>query len=377
MYRDQYLKLFYAAFAVAKYFYADFAGITPAATFLRIKTIGITRIMKLNKKIKILVNYVLGPLLFLWLSYSLFRQVKKQPDLPGAWDAIKQTPLNKVILYTGSVLVLMLLNWLIETKKWQLAIQKIQSISLSKAFKAILSGVSFSATTPNRMGEYAGRVLFLNEGNRLRSVALTIVCSMSQLIVTLFMGCVALGILQDKMSGSTILSTDSLWIKIFLYGSLIALLVLLLIYFRLSVFIRLAERIPWFSKNLYLVKDLEDIDRNLLLKLLSLSCARFIIFCLQYFLLFRLFKVDINWWQCFFVLSVVFLILAVIPTFAIADLGIRGNITWRLMQLFTINTLGVTLATAGIWFINLVLPAIAGSLLIASGKLFKKRELED
>jgi hypothetical protein len=37
----------------------------------------------------------------------------------------------------------MLINWLIETKKWQLAIQKIQSIGLSKAFKAILSGVSF------------------------------------------------------------------------------------------------------------------------------------------------------------------------------------------------------------------------------------------
>jgi MFS family permease len=334
--------------------------------------------MKLNKKIKIIVNYVLGPLLFLWLSYSLFRQVKKQPDLPQAWDAIKQTPLNKVIFCTGSVLVLMLLNWLIETKKWQLVIQKIQTISLLKAFKAVLSGVSFSATTPNRMGEYAGRVLFLDEGNRLRSVALTIVGSMSQLIITLFMGCIGLGVMRNDISGNTVLTTDnSLWIKIFLYGSLAALLVLLLIYFRLSVFIRLAEKISWFNKNLYLVKDLENIDRKLLLKLLSLSCARFIIFCLQYFLLFRLFQVEISWWQCFFVLSVIFLILAVIPTFAIADLGIRGNITWRLMQLFTVNTLGVTLATAGIWFINLVLPAIAGSLLIASVKLFKKREMED
>jgi len=108
--------------------------------------------MKLNKKIKILVNYVLGPLLFLWLSYSLYRQVKNQPDLPQAWNEIKQTPFSKVIIYVISVFILMLMNWLIETRKWQLAIQKIQPINLAKAFKAILSGVSFSATTPNRMG---------------------------------------------------------------------------------------------------------------------------------------------------------------------------------------------------------------------------------
>ena len=333
--------------------------------------------MKLNKKIKILVNYVLGPLLFLWLSFSLYRQVKSQPDLPQAWHQIRQTPFSRVIIYIVSVFILMLINWLIETKKWQLAIQKIQSISLSKAFKAILSGVSFSATTPNRMGEYAGRVLFLNEGNRLRSISLTIVCSMSQLIITLLMGCIGLGILMNKIGGASIIDNDnSLWIKIFFYGSLIVLLVMLLIYFRLSIFTRLAEKIPWLNKNLYLVRDLEDIERNLLFKLLTLSLARFIIFCLQYYLLFRLFNVDISWWQCFFVLSVVFLILAVIPTFAIADLGIRGNITWRLMQLFTANTLGVTLATAGIWFINLVLPAIAGTLFIASVRLFRKK-MED
>jgi hypothetical protein len=269
----------------------------------------------------------------------------------------------------------MLLNWLIETKKWQLAIRRIQSISLGKAFKAILSGVSFSTTTPNRMGEYAGRVLFLDEGNRLKSISLTIVCSMSQLIITLLMGCFGLSVLMHKMTGTPALvsNDNSLWIKIFFYGSLIASLVMLVFYFRLSIFSRIAEKIPWLNKNLYLVKGLDDADTSLLLKLLLLSTIRFIIFCLQYYLLFRLFNVDVSWWNCFFVLCVVFLILAVVPTFAIADLGIRGEVTWRMMQLFTVNTLGVTLATSGIWFINLVLPAIAGSLLIASVKLFKKK----
>ena len=139
----------------------------------------------------------------------------------------------------------------------------------------------------------------------------------------------------------------------------------------------MAEKIPWLNRNLYLVKDLDDTETNLLINLLLLSTIRFMVFCLQYYLLFRLFNVDVGWWQCFFVLSVVFLILTVIPTFAIAELGVRGEVTWRLMQLFTANTLGVTLTIAGIWFINLVVPAIAGSLLIASVRLFKKKENGD
>jgi uncharacterized membrane protein YbhN (UPF0104 family) len=330
--------------------------------------------MKLNKKIKILVNYVLGPLLFIWLSYSLYTQISKQPDLPKAWEQIKQTPLNRVIIYVAVVFLLMLLNWLIETWKWQLAIRKVQHVGLFKAFKAVLSGVSFSTTTPNRVGEYAGRVLFLDDGNRLRSISLTIVCSMSQLIVTILMGCIGLMMLMKKISKADIVAgnDNSLWLKIFLYGSVIVLAVMLLLYFRLSILSKLAEKIPWLDKHLYLVKELDNTETKMLLKLLLLSFARFTVFCLQYWLLFLLFNVEISWLQSLFVISVVFLILAVIPTFAIAELGLRGEVTWRLMQLFTANTLGVTLTIASIWFINLILPAIAGSLLIAGVKLFKR-----
>jgi uncharacterized membrane protein YbhN (UPF0104 family) len=332
--------------------------------------------MKLNKKIKILVNYVLGPLLLAWLSYSLYNQVSRQPDLTKAWDQVKQTPLSQVTTSLALVFLLMLLNWLIETWKWQMAVRSVQSISLFKAFKAVLSGVSFSATTPNRMGEYAGRVLFLDEGNRLRSIALTIVCSMSQLIVTILMGSLGLLALMDKMAGSGFVSgSDSrLWIRVFLYGSLIILAIMLLIYFRLSVLSKLAEKIPWLNKHLYLVHDLEEVKNDLLIRLLLLSFVRFIVFCLQYWILFRLFNTDVNWFDSLLAISVVFLIFAVIPSFAIAELGIKGEVTWRLMQLFTTNALGVALTVASVWFINLVLPAIAGSLLIAGVRLFKKKE---
>ena len=111
---------------------------------------------------------------------------------------MQQISISQLLIYLSIVLFLMVLNWTIEALKWQRVLRNVQRISLTKAFKAILSGVSFSATTPNRVGEYAGRVLFLDEGNRLRSVSLTIVCSMSQLIITLLMGFLGFIFLGNK-----------------------------------------------------------------------------------------------------------------------------------------------------------------------------------
>ncbi|HZJ59352.1 MAG TPA: hypothetical protein VFD24_03720, partial [Chitinophagaceae bacterium] len=99
----------------------------------------------------------------------------------------------------------------------------------------------------------------------------------------------------------------------------------------------------------------------------------YIVFVVQYFLLFRLFEVNTGWWQCFWAVSVIFLVLAIIPTFAIAELGLRGKVSLKLIGLFSTNSLGISIATATIWIINLVLPANAGSLLILSIKIFKNR----
>jgi hypothetical protein len=104
------------------------------------------------------------------------------------------------------------------------------------------------------------------------------------------------------------------------------------------------------------------------LELLSLSALRFLIFSIQYYLLFRLFNVNILWWQGFWAVNVSFLVLAIIPTIAIAELVQRGKIVTTVVGLFSVNQLGINLATAGIWFINLIIPAVIGSLLILSIK---------
>src|SRR6266498_651715 len=166
--------------------------------------------MKLNKNIKIFLNYFLGPLLFIWLSVSIYNQVKHQPDLEISWIKIKQSIQSREIWNLVLVIILMLMNWSIEAMKWKISIQRIKPVSFLKSFRAVLSGVSFSVNTPNRIGEYLGRILYMEEGNRLKAVSLTIVCSMSQLIITLFAGTIGLICLKRRIeTGEMVQGYDS------------------------------------------------------------------------------------------------------------------------------------------------------------------------
>ena len=112
---------------------------------------------------------------------------------------------------------------------------------------------------------------------------------------------------------------------------------------------------------------------QLLGTLLLLSFLRYLVFIVQYYLLFVLFGVDASPGTVWSVISLMFLVMAVIPTIALVEVGLRGSISLQLMGLFTENSLGVVLASVSIWLINLVLPALAGSILIFGLKVFKRK----
>jgi len=265
----------------------------------------------------------------------------------------------------------MIVNWGIEAFKWQLSVRRIQRINYFTAFKAVLSGTSFSVTTPNRVGEYLGRVLYMNDGNRLKAISLTIAGSMSQLIVTLLMGLIGFFILRRRIEDSHILSGT--WMQVIIYGVSFVLIILTIIYLRLSGIISWIDRLPAVRKYAWLLKGLEDFNATLMLQILSLSAIRFLVFLIQYYLLFRLYNVDVSWWEGLWAVSVTFLILAVIPTIALfTDLSLRGQVSLKLIGLFSGNNLGIGFTSVTIWFVNLIIPALAGSLLILGIKrIFK------
>ena len=327
----------------------------------------------MNKSIKIFIKWFLGPLLAVWLFYSLYQQVKHQPDLDTAFTLIKTVPFGAVAWKFWLVITMVFINWGIEAAKWQILVKTIQPMSFMRAFKSVLCGVTLSLNTPNRMGEYAGRVLFIDEGNRLTAVSLSIAGGIAQLIITVLMGCFGLIFLFFAKDAVTLgMGLSFFWVRLFLYGSIFVTIGLLFFYFRLSWLIHLVKKLPYADRFSKYINILETFDAKVLLRLLLLSFCRYLVFVLQYIFMLQLMQVEQNCWQSFWLVTLLFWILAIIPSFAVAELGIRGTIAKTLFA-YSRNLVGILAVTFSIWFINLFIPALIGSLLILGIKIKKDR----
>ena len=327
----------------------------------------------MNKSIKILLKWIIGPLLAVWLFYSLYQQVSAQPDIDASMALIKTLPFGAGAWKFWMVILFVFVNWGLEARKWQVLMQVLQPISFITAFKAVLCGVTFSLNTPNRIGEYGGRILFVEEGKRIKAITLSIAGGMAQLIITMLMGC--LGLLYLILKPHTtelIMGISAFWLRIFLYGSLLGTVIFIFFFFRMGWLIRLLQKLPYSNRFSKYIKVLETFDAKILLRLLSISFFRYMVFVLQYIFMLQLLQVEQNVWRGLWITTVMFWILAIIPSFAIADLGIRGTVAKTLFS-YSSNTVGILTATFGIWFVNLFIPALIGSLLILGIKIKKQK----
>lgn len=325
-----------------------------------------------NKTIKIFLNYFLGPLLFAGLSFSIFQQIRHQPHLAQSWTEIKASFLSVKILYLFITVVLIFVNWGLEAQKWKLLVGTVRPTSFSTAYKAVLSGVSFSVALPNRIGEYLGRMVYQPEGSRLKTISLAIVGSIAQLLVTLCAGMLGLVLVKKELLQAYPQAT--IWFQFLFYGLLFVTACIFLVYYKVSAVVSFFSR--WLRTHhfLYLVESLQKFNGSFLSKILLLSSLRYGVFLLQYLATFYLFQVNMPPGVAMSVMSVVFLALAVIPSIALIEVGLRGEVSLRLVGLFSANGLGIGLTSVTIWFLNLILPALIGTLLLLNVKLLTKNE---
>lgn len=270
--------------------------------------------------------------------------------------------------------LLMPVNWGLEARKWQLVIRNLQIVSFWNALKATFTGVTIASFTPNRIGEYFGRMLYIDEGKRMSSVSLTILSSLSQFLVTLFAGLTGLVYAYRNLTSILIIHPAMrIGIQVLFFGSILAILGITVIYFRLSALVRFLGKTSA-AKFLNPLMVLKNLDLTILFHLLSLSFLRYVVFILQYYLMFSLFGVSLTLGETFAGMSIMFLVMAVVPTFTfLTDLGLRWEASIQIIELFNPNTTGIFAVSLGIWTINLIIPALIGSLLILRIKLFKGR----
>jgi lysylphosphatidylglycerol synthase-like protein len=329
-----------------------------------------------NKNIKIIINYVLGPLVFILLCVSIYNQIQHQPNWKESIQQLKKGFTGPYAWMLLLAFLLVFLNWGFEARKWQLAMTKLQTISFWQSYKAIFTGTTMASFTPNRTGEYVGRILYVEQGKRVKAIPVTIMCSMAQLQVTIYTGIVALLTLQGVLA--KVFDWDRAMIifsQAFAGLAIAGAILLTLIYFRIGGFLRRIHRWRPIHKIIPYVEVVEQFNATILLRILSLSVCRYLVFVVQYYLVFRVFEVQVSWSECLMSISILFLLLAIIPSFTfLTDLGIRWKAGIEIVSIFSSNTVGIFATAFTIWVFNLIIPALIGSLLILGIRIYKNKE---
>lgn len=301
------------------------------------------------------------------LIFNLFKIIVLILAYLFAYFKLKTIDFNLVfyknsIFYLVFVVLLMLLNWSLEIKKWQLLINKFEKISFLNSAKAVLTGLTTSIFTPNRIGEFVGRILFVSKKNRINAIISTGIGSYSQIFATLFMAGVAVFLIKY---GVLSIIDDNYFIKWVIVGFLIVLF-LLIVFSReiINKFFKNSESV--FIKKIITVFNFYSIKELLIVVLLSL--LRYLVFFIQFYIFTQYFNVNISILDSFIALAIFYAFNLGIPSFFISELGIRVSSSIFIFSFFSSQISEIVLAISFLWIVNVLLPTIIGSFLFIKAK---------
>lgn len=280
-----------------------------------------------------------------------------------------------------AIVGLMLLNWGLEALKWKYLVSKIEKISFLLAFKAVFAGLTASIFTPNRVGEYFGRVFLLKQSNPLKGILITILGSMAQLVVYGVVGSFCFVYYLSEYQGFA--SYLGGHFQSICYTALLAFgLVMLVLFLNVNLITKLGNRLiprKWHKVKYYL-RTFGLFSKQELFVVLAISFLRYCVFTFQYFYLLKMFGLNLPVIQLLVGIAVIFFIMTAIPTFALAELGIRSTVAlWVLGGMLaqygqdpSLSTLSIVSAASALWVVNLGFPALLGGVFVRKLRFFKK-----
>ena len=309
-----------------------------------------------------LIKVAIFGLLLAGVYYQL-SQNQNVDDIGRFLRAQKQlVVLFGVLAVTG----LMIINWLIETFKWQQLLQPVVSLPRKQAVKGVLLGVTVSLFTPNRIGEYGGRMWVVPKGKRAESVVATIIGSIARWIVNIGIGGIGAAILLFVYSG---IAREGIWFL--MLASVVLLSILIALFSNLYWLEHLFDHFRMLRKYKHYLYFVRKYSVRQLVGVVALSLLRYSVYCLQLIALVAVFGIKIEYLTSAAIVNTLFFFQTLVPSIALMELGIRGNLALYLFSFFTTNAIAVLSATFALWGINLLLPALAGYCLLLHTRITK------
>jgi uncharacterized membrane protein YbhN (UPF0104 family) len=315
-----------------------------------------------SKHIKIF-NYIFGIGVMIWMSIIIYRQVQAKAE-PDYWLQFHVTTWAlKRKIYLAIALFFILINWGLEAIKWQILLRRIEHLSFIRSLRSVFTGISVSIITPNRIGEYAGRIIYLKNRNRITGIAANIVGSIAQFISAAVFGILGLFYFSWKVR----LFWFAPWL---ILGSILVLSLLVYTYFRLEKVEAIFGSFTWFKKHRKYIAIIGRYNRKELIQLISLSAIRYLVFASQNYLLLLALGITCPAISTYAAIFAVFWCLAVLPSLALAELPMRTQISYYFLSNIADQPILIMSASFGLWCINLILPAVIGLVLMIGARIF-------
>lgn len=299
--------------------------------------------------------------IFAGTFYFLYEALLTENAQPETWLLAFNAILSKgERFYILLAAVLIFCNWGLEARKWQNLAAKVENINFWQAYQAVLVGVCLGFITPNRLGDYAGRIMGLQSRQRLESIGAIFLGRFCQLIITVIAGTVGILFFLIKYY--------HLDLPVFLslgFGLLSVIGVLLLLLFRPRILIGGLSVLPSLHKFIRYVNIITRYTLKEIINLLQLSFLRYLVFAGQYMLLLMAFGVEVSWWEMALGISGTFLLKSVVPSLSsLSDLGMRELSAIYFFSLLGQNKLVVMSASLSLWFLNIALPSLVGLIFV-------------
>ena len=310
--------------------------------------------MKRGKKIlSILLKITIG----IAGVYIIYQRLKNE----FGWEQINllKTTIRNVpsIVQLLFCLILIPINWGIESRKWQLITKGIEKISYRTAMRSVYSGVCLGNFAPGRATEFLGKILFFSDENKGKISVLHFVNGMIQLGITLLAGIFALILKLDTFS------ENFAWLFYLLFSSGAALILLFIFaLLRVNFFLDFVSKV--LSRGSAPEKINVVFPKQLWLYLFLLSILRYLTFSLQFYLLLNALAPSVTLTLLLPGIALYFMITSLLPMISVLEAAIRAAIALIVLADSGLNPTLLALATVLLWLFSIVLPSSAGYLVL-------------
>lgn len=308
---------------------------------------------------------LLGLLLFMIYKHISVKGIGFDQSVQVLIDRTKNINI-RIVLF---VVFLMPINWLIEALRFRFLMSKFVKLGYGQSLVSVLCGVAVASITPNRIGEYGGRIIALDVKNNKYGLLATFAGSVAQNLTNLVFG----------MFGSVYFlghylnfSDNQLYSTVFVVA--LVSMMICYFYFHLDLLANIFNKLSFipFSKKIYrALQETQKMGAKLLTIVLFLSALRYIVYISQYVLILYAFHLNIPLIAAISGVALIYLIQSGLPIPPLFGLIARGEIALLVWGVFVQDELVILTATLLLWIINLILPSFIGLIFVNKINILK------